>query len=106
TNATTAVSFSGALAGDVTGTQGATVLANIPTATPAAGSIVHANIAAPATPAANKVATYSDSTDKRFHDKNDTGTVGTTVVSDTGAANNFLTGITTAGVVTKAQPTF
>jgi trimeric autotransporter adhesin len=90
----------------VTGTQGATVLSNIPTNTPAVGTIVRTNIAAPASPAAGKVSTYSDSTDLRFHDKNATGTVGTTVVSDTGAANNFLTGITAAGVVTKAQPTF
>jgi hypothetical protein len=29
-----------------------------------------------------------------------------TVVPDTGAANNFVTGITSAGVITKAQPTF
>ena len=29
-----------------------------------------------------------------------------TVVPDTGAANNFLTGITNAGVITKAQPNF
>src|SRR6185437_4403866 len=59
-----------------------------------------------ATPAAGKNSTYSDSTDKRFHDKNDAGTVGTTVVSNTGSANNFVTGITSAGVVTTAQPSF
>jgi hypothetical protein len=97
------------LSGDVTGsgtTAITTALGNIPTATPAAGSILNTNIAAPGTPAAGKTSTYVDSTDKRFHDKNDAGTIGTTVVSNTGSANNFVTGISTAGVVSTAQPAF
>jgi hypothetical protein len=96
------------LSGDITGsgtTAITTALANIPTTTPAAGSIIYTNIAAPSSPAAGKVAAYSDSTDLRFHDKNASGTIGTTVVSDTGAANNFLTAISAAGVISKAQPT-
>lgn len=97
-----------AFSGDVTTSAGSSVttLANIPTATPAAGTIVHTNIATPASPAAGKVAVYSDSTDLRFHDKNASGTVATTVVADTGASNNFLTAISAAGVISKAQPAF
>lgn len=96
------------LSGDVTGsgtTAITTTLANIPSGVPMAGSIIAANIAAPSSPAAAHVALYADSTDLRFHDKNASGVIGTTVVSDTGAANNFLTGITTAGAITKARPT-
>jgi hypothetical protein len=95
-----------ALTGDVTTSAGAvaTTLANIPTAVPAAGSIVHTNIAAPSSPAAGKVATYSDSTDLRFHDKNASGSIGTTVVADTGAASNFLTAVSAAGAISKARP--
>lgn len=97
------------LTGDVTGSGTAgitTALANIPTGTPAVGSILHTNIAAPSTPASGKDAIYADSSDLRLHDKNAAGVIGTTVVSDTGAANNFVTGITTAGAITKAQPNF
>ncbi|MDP9267265.1 MAG: hypothetical protein M3P27_02935 [Acidobacteriota bacterium] len=95
-----------ALTGDVTSSAGgvATTVANIPTATPAAGTIVHSNIAAPSSPTSGKVAVYSDSTDLRFHDKNASGTVGTTVVADTGAASNFLTAVSPAGVISKTQP--
>jgi hypothetical protein len=64
------------------------------------------NVAAPATPSAGFDAVYADSTDKRFHDKNDAGTIGTTVVADTGASNNFLTAISAAGAISKAQPGF
>jgi hypothetical protein len=93
--------------GDVTRSAGscALTLANIPTGTPAAGSILNSNIAAPATPAAGKASTYVDSTAKRFHDKNDAGSIGTTVVGDAGAANNFLTAIDpSTGAITKARP--
>lgn len=94
------------LTGDVTSSGNATTLANIPTAIPMAGTIVGAYITAPGTPAASKDALYIDSTDLRFHDKNASGTIGTTVVADTGASNNFLTAISAAGVVSKAQPSF
>lgn len=93
--------------GDVTRSAGscAATLVNIPDGTPAVGSILRTNIAAPATPAAGKTATYVDSTAKRFHDKNDAGSVGTTVVGDAGAANNFLTAIDpSTGAVSKARP--
>lgn len=94
------------LTGDVTSSGNATTLANIPTATPAVGTILHTNIAAPSSPAAGKVSVYSDSTDLRFHDKNASGVIGTTVVADAGASNNFLTAISAAGVISKAQPAF
>lgn len=61
--------------------------------------------AARATPASGYGDWYQDSTDSRFHDKNDAGTIGTTVVADTGASNQFLTSISAAGVISKAQPT-
>lgn len=60
--------------------------------------------AAPASPATGYGVTWIDSTDHRFHDKNPAGTIGTTVVADTGAANNFLTAVSAAGVISKAQP--
>ncbi len=97
------------LSGDVTG-SGATAitatLANIPTGTPMAGSILATNIAAPSSPASGKVSIFTDSTDLRFHDKNASGVIGTTVVADTGASNNFLTAISAAGAISKAQPAF
>lgn len=96
----------GDLSGDVT-TAGTlvTTLANIPTATPAAGYIGFAAIAAPSNPIGGS-RVWSDSTDQRLHDKNTSGTIGTTVVADTGASNNFLTAISAAGVISKAQPSF
>lgn len=94
------------LTGDVTSSGNATTLANIPTATPAVGSILHTNISAPSSPAAGKDAVYSDSTDLRLHDKNASGIIGTTVIADTGASNNFLTAISAAGAISKAQPAF
>jgi hypothetical protein len=94
------------LSGDVT-TSGSNVatLANIPSGTPMAGSLLATNIAAPASPAAGKVSIFTDSTDLRLHDKNASGVIGTTVVADAGASNNFLTGVSIAGVISKAQPT-
>lgn len=65
-----------------------------------------AEIAAPSSPSATLGRWWYDSTDHRFHDKNSSGTIGTTVVADTGAANNFLTAISVAGVISKAQPSF
>lgn len=96
-----------ALVGDVTTSAGSctTVLGNIPTAVTAAGTILRTNVAAPGTPASGKDNTWADSTDLRFHDKNANGTIGTTVVADAGASNNFLTAISAAGAISKAQPT-
>ena len=97
-----------ALTGDVTSSAGScvTALANIPSATPMAGSLLATNIVAPASPAAGKVSLFTDSTELRLHDKNASGVIGTTVVADTGAANNFLTAVSAAGAISKAQPSF
>lgn len=93
------------ITGDVTITAaGVTALGNIPSGTTAAASVLFSNSAAPSTPAAGKDQVWTDSTDKRLHDKNDAGTVGTTVVADTGATNNFLTAISAAGAISKARP--
>ncbi len=97
-----------AYTGDVTKASGscATVVANIPTGATMAGSILATSTAAPGTPAAGKVLIFADSTSKRLRDIDDAGVLGSTVVADAGAANNFLTAISTAGVISKAQPAF
>jgi len=89
------------LSGDVT-TSGSnvTTLANIPTGTPMAGSLLATNIAAPASPAAGKVSVFTDSTDLRLHDKNASGVIGTTVVSATCSGTDKVSSISAAGVVT------
>lgn len=95
------------LSGNVTGsgtTAITTVLGNIPTGVTMAGSILATNIAAPGSPAAGKVSIWTDSTDLRFHDKNASGVIGTTVVADTGAANNYISAISAAGAITKSRP--
>lgn len=70
-----------------------------------AANDVIANSAAPSTPSSGNDTVWTDSTDKRFHDKNDAGTIGTTVVASTCAGHNFATAVGTAGVITCAQPT-
>lgn len=68
--------------------------------------ILFTNIVAPATPGAGLTRGYVDSTTKRLSDKNDAGTVGNTVVASLAVANQFITGISSAGVITRAQPNF
>lgn len=58
----------------------------------------------PGTPTAGTVQMYADSTANTFQATNASGTNSTMVFPDAGASNNFLTGITAAGLVTKAQP--
>lgn len=95
------------LSGDATG-SGTTAITvtnvNLPTGVTVAGNLLHTNIAAPGTPAAGKDIVWTDSTDLRFHDKNSAGVIGTTVVADTGAANNYISAISAAGVITKTRP--
>src|SRR5262249_16819533 len=54
-----------------------------------------ANSAAPATPSSGNVSIWTDSTDKRLHDKNDAGTVGTTVVASTCSSSNWFNTLST-----------
>lgn len=70
-----------------------------------ASSATLANAAAPSSPSAGNVAMWMDSTDLRFHDKNASGVIGTTVVADTGTANNYISAISAAGAITKSRPT-
>src|SRR5262249_20178021 len=62
------------------------------------------NSAAPATPVTGQTWAWTDSTDKRWHDKNDAGTVGTAVVARTWAAKNYANSVSAAGVIACAQP--
>ncbi len=65
------------------------------------------NQADPATtPTAGTTEFRVDSTSKVAVYTDDAGTESVTVRPDAGAANNFLTGISAAGVVSKAQPAF
>lgn len=66
--------------------------------------ILATNIVAPATPAAGTTRIYVDSTTKTLSSKNDAGTVSNTVVASLAVANQFMTGISAAGVITRAQP--
>jgi hypothetical protein len=61
---------------------------------------------APGTPSAGNISTWVSSTDHRLHDKNSSGTVGTTVVPSTAGANQFCSAVSNAGVMSYAQPAF
>lgn len=61
---------------------------------------------APSTPSAGNISTWVSSTDHRLHDKNSSGTVGTTVVPSTAGANQFCSAVSNAGVMSYAQPAF
>jgi hypothetical protein len=50
------------------------------------------------------LSSWCDTTDQRYHDKNNGGTIGTTVVASTAGTNQFATAVSTAGVVTYTQP--
>lgn len=95
-----------AYTGDVTSTagSGANVLANIPTTTPMAGSLLATAIAAPGTPASGKGSLYVDSTSKNIAVKDDAGVVKHGVQTDTGTANNYISAISDAGAITKSRP--
>lgn len=62
------------------------------------------NVTAPSTPAGGKTAIWTDSTDKVLKAKGDGGTVSTTIVPSSAVTNQFVTGISSAGAITRAQP--
>lgn len=72
--------------------------------TPVYGSLLFNAVAAPSTPPSGFSSVWVDSTTKRLRNIDDAGSIGTTVIADTGAANNFLTAISASGVISKAQP--
>jgi len=80
--------------------------ANLPSGTTASGTINHKNLSAPSTPSSGRTLIWTDSTSKIFCAKNDAGILSCTVIADSGAAHNFLTAISAAGVISKAQPSF
>lgn len=94
------------LTGDVTASSGAcvTVLANIPTATTMAGSLLATAITAPGTPAAGKGSIYIDSTSKNLSVKDDAGVIKHGIQTNTGTSHQYATAVSDAGVVTTAQP--
>ena len=63
------------------------------------------NTVAPGTPAAGRTAIYADSTQKVLSAKSDAGTVSNTVVPSSAVSNQYVTGLSTAGVISRAQPT-
>jgi len=106
--------FSG---GDVISAGGTYVLTltNIPNSTPVSGYLFFSNTSLPGTPSSAHNNVWTDSTDHRLHDRNDTGLVATTVVAVAPGAtptptptfdNNFMTSIKTDGTIVKAQPSF
>lgn len=62
------------------------------------------NVAAPATPAAGITNTWTDATDKNLQAKDDAGVITVTVKPDAVTANQWISAISSAGVVTKSQP--
>lgn len=94
--------------GDVTNSAGslALALANIPTGTPMAGSLLATAIVAPGTPAAGKASIYVDSTSKNLAVKNDAGAVNHGMQTRTATANNWIRSIADDGSTTISQPAF
>lgn len=61
---------------------------------------------APATPPTGYASRWVDSADKVLKIKDDAGTISLSIVPSAATSNNFMTGITSAGLVTRAQPSF
>lgn len=69
-----------------------------------AAARLYSAITAPASPSVGFGAAYLDSTNLVFSFKNAAGTISNTVVPDTGAASNYISAISAAGVITKSRP--
>jgi hypothetical protein len=96
----------GPLTGDVTTSGYVATLANIPSGTPAAGSILFTQIAVPGTPAAGKGSVYVDSTSKNLCIKKDNGFVSHCVNTKAATASLWINSIDDAGAVGTSQPAF
>lgn len=94
-----------AFTGDVTKAAGGTVtaLANIPSSTPAAGSIIMAGIASP-TAIAGSAQLYVDTTSKNFCSKDPSGNISHAVRTKTAVSKQYLTYINDDGSVGQQQP--
>lgn len=99
-----------AITGDATGTASGSGLTlvnvNLPTGVTQAGYLLLTNIAAPGAPAAGKVRTYADSTNKIFSAVNESGTVSNTAVPKTATSHQWLTSMSATGVFASSQPAF
>ncbi len=79
----------------------------LPDLVSAPGSILSTNIFPPIAPSSGFDKWYTDAAGKRFHDRNDTGATGTTVVGTTPAPYKVVTVINpTNGIVTVQYPQF
>lgn len=67
---------------------------------------VFTEITAPSTPASGFVTNYADSTNHILTSINSSGTSSNTVVPSTASTHNFATAISSAGVISYAQPAF
>lgn len=95
-----------AFTGDATKPAASCVMTNVnlPAGITMAGNLIATNIISPGTPSAGRTGLWADLTDKRFHDINDAGTIGTTVVASGAVSNQFLTAVSAAGLISRAQP--
>jgi hypothetical protein len=98
------------LTGDVTAGPGsgsqAASLARIPGGTPALGSILFTNIAAPTTPASGKMVAWCDSTQTNFTVKDNLGNLYCAVVPAAGIAHQWVKSFAASGVLGFSQPSF
>lgn len=95
------------ISGDITlNAAGAATVRNLPNGTTQAGAILATNVVPPGTPSAGTLRFYADSTAANLQMKNSSGTVATMVVPSNAVANQFLTGLDSAGVPLRAQPSF
>lgn len=63
-------------------------------------NLIGTNTVAPSTPASGLTQGWFDSSDKRWHDKNDAGIIGTTIVANDCFPTGFVATISVAGVIT------
>ena len=86
----------------------------IGTTTPAAGGFTTLDTTglytttetvAPASPAGGRLAIYADSTQHILSSKSSGGVISNTVVPSSAVSNQYVTGLSTAGVISRAQPT-